>query len=63
MKPQTAAHTPTPWNENDTCSRCGIVGQTIWHVCEKCTELAEIEYQHECALLANDAYDRMAAKS
>jgi len=51
-----------PWNMNDECSHCGKIGETIWHVCKACTAKAQIEYNHECALLANDAFNKLNEK-
>jgi len=45
---------------NNSCSRCGLIGATICCLCKSCIDKAQISYQYECALLANEAFNRIA---
>lgn len=38
---------PNPFRDNEACNRCGIVGQTIWHVCRACSIKAQQAYREQ----------------
>lgn len=33
----------------DVCSRCGLIAETVYHVCKACRDKAQEAYRKECA--------------
>lgn len=50
-----------PFSKNDSCSRCGKIGETIWHVCKECADKAQEKYKNEVlsAIFADDPYNML----